>query len=405
MAAKPTKRVRVLFHARGRDQETAWCLPLATSGEYQLDNVLFLHETPVCGDVVRAVVDEAQDWQLTFRKIVRRGGRYTMVVDYVATTDFALLTKLFRSKFEALTEGMVSATEGSPGRLYLALPERHRPAAVFAAARELVPSVVGIHPKVVKTRALRTPARTPEVAAKPTSTSLFAAIFKNDRARFAKLRPADLLLTDDLVRSLLFIATLEGRTEIVAKLIAAGAPVNPTSKKERAPLLAAAMRNRPSEARLLLAAGAKLDLASDKDDDLLLVTAAFRESVAVLRVFLGETHSPEVKSLALLEAAGVGHLSLVKLLVKHGADPSWKSAKGNTALSIARKRRKADIVATSSRSRIGARPDVSAARGFSDRPSECAPFRLFSSLLPSSRSAAPSPIRRRRRRIRSATSR
>jgi hypothetical protein len=75
------------------------------------------------------------------------------------------------------------------------------------------------------------------------------------------------------------------------------------------------------------------------------VTAAFRESAATLRVLLSVPHALEAKSLALLEAAGVGNLTIVKLLVKHGADPAWKSSRGNSASSIARKKKKAAIVA------------------------------------------------------------
>jgi ankyrin repeat protein len=105
------------------------------------------------------------------------------------------------------------------------------------------------------------------------------------------------------------------------------------------------MRDRPTEAKLLIAAGAKPEIARDADGDPALVTAAFRENIAVLRALLQVPHPLATKSLALLEAAGVGNLTIVKLLVKHGADPAWTSPLGNSALSIARKRKRSDIVA------------------------------------------------------------
>lgn len=161
-------------------------------------------------------------------------------------------------------------------------------------------------------------------------------------AAFARVKPADVAIVDERRRPLLFMAVLEGRTAIVERLIALGVDLNP---RKSAPLHAAAMRDRPKEAKLLMAAGARPEIARDGDGDPALVTAAFRENAAVLRALLEVPHPVATKSLALLEAAGVGNLAIVKLLVKHGADPSWNSPLGNSALSIARKRRRADVVA------------------------------------------------------------
>jgi hypothetical protein len=65
----------------------------------------------------------------------------------------------------------------------------------------------------------------------------------------------------------------------------------------------------------------------------------------VLRALPAVPHSVATKSRALLEAAGVGNLTIVRPLVKHGADPTWMSPLVNSALSIARQKRKADVVA------------------------------------------------------------
>ena len=95
----------------------------------------------------------------------------------------------------------------------------------------------------------------------------------------------------------------------------------------------------------MIAAGSDPRRAKDKDGDPVLVTAAFRDGRAALRAFLTVPHAEDVKSLALLEAAGSGYLDAAKLLVKHGADPTWKSSKGNSAVSIARKKKKTELVA------------------------------------------------------------
>ena len=175
------------------------------------------------------------------------------------------------------------------------------------------------------------------------AVDLFAAVYENDLASFRRASTAQLAVVDEHRRSVLFCAVLEGRFEIVAHLIARGAEVDP--RRGAKPLLAAVMRNRPREAKLLIRKGAAISNARDKDGDPLLVTAAFRESTAVLRVLLAHPHTVADTSLALLEAAGVGNLAICKLLLRHDANPAWRSSKGNSALSIARKKRKSDVVA------------------------------------------------------------
>jgi ankyrin repeat protein len=178
-----------------------------------------------------------------------------------------------------------------------------------------------------------------------TGGPLFDAVMYGDEAPFAKIDEKMLALRDEHHRSLLFCAVLEGRTKLVERFIAAGAAVNPKGPKDRAPLIAAAMRNRPKETKILLAAGADPSKAIDKDGHPCIVTAAFRENIDVVRALLRVEIPPADKSLALLEAAGVGHLPIVELLVAHGADPEWVSSRGNSALSIARKKRRSAIVA------------------------------------------------------------
>jgi hypothetical protein len=340
------QRVRVFFHKRGQDPESAWCTSVPARNQYRLDNILFLHASPVYGDVVEAVESETFDGQLACKRIVRNGGRFAMIVDYAEARQFKPLGAFLRDKFGVESEGCFGPKQGRPGRLYLAVPRRFDARTVFEAAAAQFHGLVPVYPTF--RRGKNAPATRPSApepprqADKPAAPTLFDAIRRNDSAAFARVKPGDLSLVDEQGRPLLFMAVLEGRTAIVARLIALGVDLNP---RKFAPLHAAAMRDRPKEARLLMAAGAKPELARDKDGDPALVTAAFRENAAVLRVLLAVSHPAATKSLALLEAAGVGNLAIVKLLVKHGADSVWTSSRGNSALSIARKRKRAEVVA------------------------------------------------------------
>jgi ankyrin repeat protein len=181
----------------------------------------------------------------------------------------------------------------------------------------------------------------PVAVAPPT---LFDAVDENDVKAIQRAKRAALGVTDEDGHSLLFVATRDGRLEIVRALLARGVDPNPRTKRDAAPLYAAAMRNRAREAKLLLAAGAKPELAKDSDGDVALVVAAFREELGVLRVLVGTKPSVAHLSLALLEAAGVGNVKIVKLLLKAGADPDWKSARGNSARSIARQRKQREVL-------------------------------------------------------------
>jgi uncharacterized protein len=345
-ASRSRQRVRVFFHRRSKDPESAWCTPLAATNQYRLDNILFLHDSPVYGDTVEAVESERFDGQLACKRIVRKGGRFAMIVDYADVGLGKSLSAFLREKFDVESEGCFGPADGRLGRLYLAVPEHLAARTVFAAATERFDGLVAIHPAIrrgknargARSRPMSIPSRTPVAATAPT---LFAAIRRNDLAPFAQANPADLAILDERQRPLLFVAVLDGRTAIVKRLIALGAELNPG---RFAPLHAAAMRNRAKEAKLLIACGAQPEFARDKDGDPALVTAAFRENVAVLRVLLTVPHSVATKSLALLEAAGIGNLAIVRLLLKHGADPAWRSPRGNSALSIARTRKRADVV-------------------------------------------------------------
>ena len=326
-----SRSVKVLFHARSADRETAWCAPTGKHDQYRLDNILFLHPRPCLDDVIET--KEGPEG-LVFRRVVKPSGRFTMVVDYPRRADFKVLVKLLRAK-GVETEGM------SAGRLYLAVPRKLKAKEVFALAAARVPGLIGVVPRLGPR-----PAPVKTVVSKPPppkQATLFDAVERGDVKAIKKAKPAALKMVDRHGRSLLFAAVLDGQAEVVKALLARGMDPNP--KRGDAPLYAAAMRNRPEEAKILLQAGAKPELAKDDDGDVALVIAAFRESTAVLRVLLGTGPSVAHLSHALLEAAGVGNVTIVKLLLKHGADPDLKTRKGNSARSIAQKRRLREVLA------------------------------------------------------------
>jgi hypothetical protein len=175
--------------------------------------------------------------------------------------------------------------------------------------------------------------------------TLFDAADRGDLAAIKRAKTSELGKLNEHGLSLLYIAVREGRIELVKELLKRGANPNPTRKGELAPLIATAMRDRPKEAKLLLAAGAKPELAKDRDGDPLLVLAAFREATKVLPVLLKTEPSVAVLSHALLEAAGVGNVKICKQLLKAGADPDLKTRKGNSARSIARAKKRREVLA------------------------------------------------------------
>lgn len=175
--------------------------------------------------------------------------------------------------------------------------------------------------------------------------SLFDAADRGDLAALKRAKASELGKLNEHGLSLLYIAVREGRTALVKELLRRGANPNPRKKGELAPLVATAMRNRPQEAKLLLAAGAKPELAKDRDGDPLLVLAAFRECPRVVTVLLKTAPTVPVLSHALLEAAGVGNVKICKQLLRAGADPDLKTRKGNSARSIARKKKRREVLA------------------------------------------------------------
>ena len=113
---------------------------------------------------------------------------------------------------------------------------------------------------------------------------------------------------DESGNTALMLAGYNGHTEIVRLLLDQGADVNHTNRDGRNVLMYTASGPYPETVELLLERGAVLDRA-DKEEHFT----------------------------ALMWAAAEGHLDVVKVLLKHGADPALKDVDGDTAASFARK--------------------------------------------------------------------
>jgi len=156
---------------------------------------------------------------------------------------------------------------------------------------------------------------------------------------------ADLAARDPKGVTPLHAAAREGFTAIVRTLLAAGVRVDTRTRHFRGtPLHAAAVRDRPDVARLLLAAGARRD-ARDANGFTPLMEAAYRGSLRTARVLLAHGAMAPDRNEALLLAAAEGHAPIVRLLLAEGADPGYRSPRGNTALGLARKKKNASVVA------------------------------------------------------------
>jgi ankyrin repeat protein len=164
-------------------------------------------------------------------------------------------------------------------------------------------------------------------------TAAYVAACKGNAAILMVLRDAgaNLLARGEEGETALCCAAFEGYSAVATELLAAGADPNDRAGPVRAtPIHAAAMGDQAGATVQLLAAGGRLDV---RDAHLYtpLMCAASRGSVEAARVLLA--HGPgNDENEALLIAADEGFLDLVKLLITGGADPTYRSKYGKTAL-------------------------------------------------------------------------
>ncbi len=194
------KLIKVLLQDRGEDAETPWAEDLgAVRGKrgarrVRLVNVPFLHAKPTYGDVITVVPDPGDgmltwdaggvDYDEIHTRIDEDGGRYAAIVDYLpgkgvdARPAYEALSAAARTK-KIIAEGCFAPRDRKPGRIYLAVPEPIKPAAVMKllGTVELAVKLTLVHP-------------TPSKRKKPTAKAKPAAKPKPAKPKPAKPKPA-----------------------------------------------------------------------------------------------------------------------------------------------------------------------------------------------------------------------
>lgn len=142
-------------------------------------------------------------------------------------------------------------------------------------------------------------------------------------------------------------AALEGRTDLVRKMLEEGADVNSADDDERTPLMYAAFNGRNEIIKLLLDLGAKVN-SHDISGRTALMMASSGPYPAAVKILLDHGADPNIadreeKFTALMYAAAEGQTDVVKLLLAYRADPSVKDADGEDALTFAVNNGHADV--------------------------------------------------------------
>jgi ankyrin repeat protein len=130
----------------------------------------------------------------------------------------------------------------------------------------------------------------------------------------------------------LHIATSNRNAALVRQLLSAGASPNVRNCPGDTPLVLAAHNNDVKLASLLLDAGADIELRGDLTP---LGMAAAHGHVAMLRLLIARGAKPNQAgggSTPLMLAAGEQHAEAVDLLLEAGANPNWTDDAGGNAL-------------------------------------------------------------------------
>ncbi|MEU6328366.1 ankyrin repeat domain-containing protein [Streptomyces sp. NPDC047049] len=149
----------------------------------------------------------------------------------------------------------------------------------------------------------------------------------------------------------LYLASVNGHTDLVRLLLEAGAPPDAESRGEPGssglPLCAAACWDHFEAARELLAHGADPDRREDDGTGYSpLMWAAAGGHHRTARLLLGAEADPDARHRGrtpLMAAAERGSIAVVRALLCHGADPRLTDTWGRTARDLARERCGKDI--------------------------------------------------------------
>ena len=134
----------------------------------------------------------------------------------------------------------------------------------------------------------------------------------------------------------LLAAVWKGNERAVRREIASGADVNMRDGRGRTPLMLAAYRRNVAIARVLVEAGADLNALENQRYDVLTISAVL-DDVAMLKFALGAGANAGLitspyEGTALIAAAHLGHVEVVKTLIAAGAPLDHVNNLGWTAL-------------------------------------------------------------------------
>lgn len=158
------------------------------------------------------------------------------------------------------------------------------------------------------------------------------------------VRPAE----PDLIVSI-HQAALEGRTDLVKRLLDEGVGADIADEDGRTPLMYAAFNGHNEIIKLLLDQGAKVN-SPDLNGRTALMMASSGPYPAAVKILLDHGADPNIadkeeRFTALMYAAAEGQTDVVKLLLAYRADPSAKDADGDDALTFAVNNGHAEVAA------------------------------------------------------------
>ncbi|GMR48433.1 hypothetical protein PMAYCL1PPCAC_18628 [Pristionchus mayeri] len=154
--------------------------------------------------------------------------------------------------------------------------------------------------------------------------------------------------TDSEGWSALLVAAFEGHANVVQQLIDAGATVDQPDLMGWSPLMWAVYKNHLDSVRTLIQSGAHVNLIDEEDGLTPLIVAAgrgFTEIVQILIEAEAQVNSlDKFGSTSLIWAARKGHLPVVQQLLNAGAELDVQGMHSSTALMLATKGNYADVV-------------------------------------------------------------
>ena len=182
-----------------------------------------------------------------------------------------------------------------------------------------------------------------------TYTGLHPAAQKGDIAKIDRLAAAkaDLNARDSNGRTPLHIATFAGQREAIKALVKHGADINLLDKDRYDGVRIAAMANDEETLRVLLAQGASAKLATSRYDGTALVAAAHLGHLGVVKQLIAagapldlvnNLHWTAALETVVLGDGGPRHQQILQALIDAGANVQLTDRQGNTPLQLARSR-------------------------------------------------------------------